>query len=369
MHADLSPTWDGHEEWTDNEFKLRFFESMQYYNLQIAPKDIKSVVVKWMVLHNMEATLITEFKKVKDWRCSSTMASVASCMMRGMPTERIGVVCGSNVHDWLLNKINSVIEDSKSDINELDDETMPKKVIKVDKNEELLNAVISELDGIIDGFYKNLEAFDPRTVKFSSVLKSHNVKAIHVQAIKDVYASIIAELDIVLTGNIDEQLKEAYSCYNKKTIRKLHESYMDLMNSCDAIVAEASAPKPKKPVSKEKLVEKLKYLNKDDKLNLNSIDPTNIIGATELYCYDTRTRKLYKFLSADKNGLTVKGTCIENFNPDQSIGKTLKKPNEQLTQFKNSGKIALSKFLDDIDTLEIKASGKLTEHQLILKAV
>jgi hypothetical protein len=45
----------------------------------------------------------------------------------------------------------------------------------------------------------------------------------------------------------------------------------------------------------------------------------------------------------------------------------LRKPEEKLKEFKASGKIALRKFLDDINATDTKMNGRLNEEIILLK--
>jgi hypothetical protein len=370
LKQDNSPSWDGHEDWPRDEFRMKFHESMQYYNLLLDKKEHKQLAVKWMIVNGFDSNIIKDFKKIKDWRCSPTIGNIISCLNKGMPVD-CSAVGNKNVVDWLTKRIYEILEASKDDlVDDQDDNETQRSVIKVDKNEEIINNTIADLDGIFDTLYKNIDRIDPKSINYEAIFKEHGVKSVHVDTIKSVYASIMQDTMSLIDKTCDDQLKESYSAYSMKQLRKVYEIYSQLYTACDKLVEESVVirkPRVKKPVSKEKLVEKLKFKQEDDKLNIKSIDPTTIIGANELFYYDTKTRKLYKMVASDKNGLTVKGSIIENYDEKLSIGKTLKNPVEQLTKFKNSGKLAVSKFLDDLDTLDIKASGKLTEHQVLLK--
>ena len=66
-------------------------------------------------------------------------------------------------------------------------------------------------------------------------------------------------------------------------------------------------------------------------------------------------------------GLSVKGTSITGFDESQSIQKTLRKPDEQLKEFKDAGKVKLRKFLDDIKTTDTKLNGRCNPETIILK--
>jgi len=57
------------------------------------------------------------------------------------------------------------------------------------------------------------------------------------------------------------------------------------------------------------------------------------------------------------------------YNEKSSIQKTLRKPAETLKLFKQAGKVALRKFMDDIKTTDIKLNGRLNSDTIILKCV
>ena len=105
----------------------------------------------------------------------------------------------------------------------------------------------------------------------------------------------------------------------------------------------------KKSPSKEKLVAKLKYAKESKELKLVSINPVDIVGAAELWVYNTKTRKLGKYVPGTyKDGISVKGTTILDFDETKSVQKTLRKPEQQLIEFMKSGKVQLRSFLTNI---------------------
>jgi hypothetical protein len=124
----------------------------------------------------------------------------------------------------------------------------------------------------------------------------------------------------------------------------------------------------KKAPSKEKLTARLNYLKEDKTLKLVSINPADIIGASELWLYNTKTRKLGKYVAAAYQTLTVKGTSIVNYDTDKSVSKTLRKPDEKLKEFKSAGKVVLRKFLEDIKATETKLNGRISNDIVLLKA-
>jgi hypothetical protein len=127
------------------------------------------------------------------------------------------------------------------------------------------------------------------------------------------------------------------------------------------------APRKTKAKPVEKIIGKMKFLKQDDKLKLVSINPADILGAKELWVFNIKTRKIGKYVAAEFQELSVKGTSITGFNESVSVQKTLRKPEEQLKEFKAAGKVQLRKFLEDIKAVDIKLNGRINEDTILLK--
>jgi hypothetical protein len=100
---------------------------------------------------------------------------------------------------------------------------------------------------------------------------------------------------------------------------------------------------------------------------LVSINPADIIGSKELWVYNVKSRKLGRYVAEEYKDLSVKGTSITGYNENLSVQKTLRKPEDQLKEFKAAGKVALRKFLDDIKAVDIKLNGRISEDIILLK--
>ena len=83
--------------------------------------------------------------------------------------------------------------------------------------------------------------------------------------------------------------------------------------------------------------------------------------------FNTKTRKIGKYVAEDNTEFTVKGTTLQFFDESKSVQKTLRKPDEQLKEFNKAGKVVLRKFLDNITAVETKMNGRLNEHTILLK--
>ena len=373
---DLSPEWTGHESFTTLEFLRHFHSSMQYYNLLLNVKDLKGAVVDWMIVNKCEQETIVAFKNTKDWRSSTTMGSIARNFLKGMPEQRDDFNQGRNIREWLVNSIDAVIESGNVDIDS-DEEVKkaPTNVISIQERvREATFTMTEEIEDAIESWMINPEIFDPKQFKVLNLLKGKEAKPAHARVIKEYYAAGLVELmEVSSGGEIDEDLKEGYSHRTKKQINSLLTFYKEIESACIMLMEEAKItrkPRVKKSVPKDKLVEKLKFLKTHEPLKLVSINPTDIIGSTELWLYNTRTRKLGRYIADDMTGpLTVKGMSIVGFNEHTSVQKTLRKPIEKLAEFKKAGKVQLRKFLDDINATDTKMNGRIGEDTILLKVL
>ena len=211
--------------------------------------------------------------------------------------------------------------------------------------------------------------FDPKAFKLLNLLRGRQAKAAHARIIKTLYSQNYDELVEAATTK-DEQLKEGYAHLSKANLKKITLFYSEILSACDMLAQEAKVnkkPRAKKPTDKAKVVAKMKYLKQDEKLKLVSINPQDIIGSKELWIYSVKSRKLGKYVAAEFNELGVKGTTIIGFDPIKSVQKTLRKPEEQLKEFKAAGKVQLRKFLDDIKAVDIKLNGRINEDIILIR--
>lgn len=372
-NKDLSPRWDGAEDWDSDKFNKQFRVAMEYYRLEYSGKDLKPKVIEWMKQQGWDNSIIADFKKTKDNRCSGTMGGIAACLLRGMPEVHKGFNEGRDTSKWLESAINRVINEGAEDTQD-EEEIVDKKetaiVVSIqDRVREAAYKMTEEIEDAIESFSIDPEAFDPKAFKLINLLRGKQVKAAHARIIKDVYKRQYDEYLELQEGKC-EQLKEGYRHLSKAQVKKIVAFYNDILTACDMLMQEAKVnkkPRARKAVPAEKIIAKLKYLKSDQTMKLVSINPVDIIGAKELWIYNTKTRKLGKYVAAEFQELGVKGTTIVGYDANKSVQKTLRKPEEQLKAFKDAGKVALRKFLEDIKAVDIKLNGRINEETVLLK--
>jgi hypothetical protein len=370
---DNSPNWEGSEDWSTDKFYAHFHNSSLYYRSEYSGKDLKPQVIKWLTQKGVDKSIITSFKRTKDWRSHLTMGTIASCLLKGMPEQRADFNNAKNTAEWLLNEVKKVISEGTYDIEEVTEDVAKSTTVQPSIQERLREVAMSmteDIETAIENWQEDPETFDPKAFKVLNLLKGKDAKAAHARIIRDFYASNLVELEELAGGQADEQLREAYSHRSKKHIRKLIDFYTEVNSACSMLMQESKInrkPRAKKVVPADKIVAKLKYKKSDEPLKLVSISPTDIIGAKELWIYNTKTRKLGKYVAGEFSELGVKGASITGYNENTSIQKTLRKPTEQLKEFKAAGKVALRKFLDEIKATDTKLNGRINEEIVLLK--
>lgn len=370
---DLSPKWDNSDQLDTNQFLRQFHQAMTWYRLESSGKELKPKVIAWMAANEYSKEQIAEFKKGKDSRCGPTMGAIAACLLKGMPAVRADFNDGRDTTVWLRGAITAAIDAGKNDVEEVEEGAEVKPTAYIPSIQERVREasykMTEEIEDAIELFVANPEAFDPKAFKLLNLLKGKQVKAAHARIIKSFYERDLDELIEAATTK-DEQLKEGYEHLSKANLKKITAFYQEIVSACDMLAQEAKVnrkPKAKKSVPAEKIVAKLKYSKTNEPLKLVSINPADIIGAQELWVYNIKSRKIGKYVAKEYQTLSVKGTSIIGFNENTSVQKTLRKPDEQLKEFKAAGKVQLRKFLDDIKAVDIKLNGRCNEDTILLR--
>lgn len=228
--------------------------------------------------------------------------------------------------------------------------------------------IIGEMEGLVDEFGIRGNAAKLNAYQW---MQDNGVKPLHANRIIEHFRECAKEPLAAAQGK-DAYLKEAYSLYSKSRLLNLLMVFSAIVKDAERLSSNASTarkPRKKKPVSFEKMVAKIKYKVKDDALKLQSVDPVKVVGAIQLWVYNTKTRKLGVYNAEDESGLKVKGTTILNYVENTSISKTLRKPEVTLSLVTGGGKIALRKVMEGINAKGIKLNGRINKDTLLLRVV
>jgi hypothetical protein len=244
------------------------------------------------------------------------------------------------------------------------------KVTVQDRIRDQAVDVAAVFDGWLDQLASNVRAKTDEMDPLGEMQKA-GFKAPQARFVKEFYEGELVELKAVLAGN-DEELKEGYSNLKKTQVTRMVKLIEDILAAVTMVSAVTKAkrkPRVKKAPSLEKRVARIKFKEQDAEYGVASLNPVNIVGAKEVWTFNTKYRKLGKYVAQDEGGLGVKGTNITDFNESLSVQKSLRKPKEQLAELMKAGKVQLRKFMENIKGVEHKMKPRTNEHMIILRVV
>jgi hypothetical protein len=360
------PQWDTERAlaMSDADFDHNLRRSFYYYNYHYSSKDLKPDFIKWLQEQKHFVVSKTDLAKViKSRWVPMTACSIITAHGVGMPLK-------ARALQYLETAVRDVCE--KYDMyNEGDDQPVAvenKSVVRQPTIQDRLNEKTSATIGELDGHFDEVVTNTGTGFKPYDFLVAQNVPQGQLSKIETAFVNTRTELEAA-QAKTDEQLVEGYKHFKAADYKRIYAWLDELQKAVDQYRGVKKATKKarvKKSPSKEKLVAKLKYAKQDTVLKLVSVNPVDVIGASELWVYNTKTRKLGQYIAATSAGLAIKGTSIENYTA-KSASKTLRKPEQQLAEFAKAGKIQLRKFMDSIKATETLLNGRINADVLLLK--
>jgi hypothetical protein len=357
------PVWDTEraQAMPDDEFNVHLRRSLRWYSYMYSSRELKKYVIEWMQGTGFYSQRdVKVFIKSNDQFCPITLCSLVVCNLRGMPFREQHL-------DYMHKTIRQVIDDNQ-DLAEPEERAIIAPAVKVtiaDRVAEKTSEIIGEIEGKIDEYL-----FQGQEFNLYEWLRQTGCPQGSVVKVRHVVTRQQTEFQQAAEGS-DAQLKEAYRGFAKAKMKKVLAFYEKLMADLDAYTQTKKVERKarvKKSPSKDKLVSKMRYLKEDKTLKITSVNPVDIVGASKLWVYNTKTRKLYRYQAEELTGtLTVKGTTIVGYDEVKSVGKTVRKPAEVLAKFMKASKVQLRKFLDDINAVEARANGRINEDCVLLK--
>lgn len=227
---------------------------------------------------------------------------------------------------------------------------------------------IGELEGLLDEYVQS--DFSANSSPYG-VMHTMSMKSVHTKHILEKFKSRRSEFSDVLNTD-DRDLKEGYSNFTKSQLKKIVAFCDQVILDCQKIAGEAvktRKPRKRKAKTVEQVIGKLNYCQKFDELKLTSVSPKDIIGAMQLWVYNTKLRKLGCYHSEDAGGLMVKGSSIQNFDQEKSVQKTIRKPAEMLPEVLSGGKVFLRNVIGNIRAVESSLTGRINKDVILLRIV
>jgi len=349
-----------------DNYQRDLMRALNYYNSNNDDKDKK----KWFISHyaKIDKKVAVELLKVDEnhFRHAGILARL--------------IDLGSELQEKEQNFLNERIEFLKSQVTvrqksqdkqdkkdgDAAKAASPANVISIQQRmEDKAHEIAGEIEGAIDDFVLAGCKSDFSTKNY---LLANQVAGPIAKRIGDLFVPTAKELEEAIDGD-DDQLVEGYSHFTKRELKKFLEFVQTIIADCQQMVQTAKAnraPRKTKPVSPTKLVARMKYMKEFPELGLKSIQPSNCVGASEIWFYNTKYRRVGVY-KAESGSLSVKGTTIIGFDVKESKAFTLRKP-EEFFKGLALGKRALSNAIKPIKTKPSNPNGRIGEETIILGA-
>jgi hypothetical protein len=358
--TDVNVLFSGQEpKFTAELSQIELMKTLSWYSQNRDNKDAQ----KWASDYfkkNFKITNVTEHLKSR----SSTFGFLCRILNNGgLLSDKDSIWFNAEVE-----KIQQELK-TKKPVKVVDSPTVKIVVPNIqDRIKERASECIGELEGQIDELVSTKFSAD---VSPYAMMHGMEIKGVHTRHISEWFKKKRIEFDDALHTD-DAEVKEGWSNFTKPQLKKLIAYCDQVLVDCNKLAGEAvksRKPRKRKTKTPDQLVSKLKYLAEFPDLKLTSIAPKDIIGASQLWVFNTKNRKLGCYQAIDADGFSVKGSTLLNFNEVKSIQKTLRKPEATLPEIVKGGKVYLRSALDNIRAVESGLTGRFNSDTILIRVV
>lgn len=332
-----------------DQINAKIRDSMRSFSYFKDYKDSAEICLTWLKKH--DPANYKTFKRAEPWRFSMTLGALCQMHMDNAPLR-------NTHHEFMTRTFKGIL-----------DKIPPKPEEKVAKegrtiNDIRLGMVLEELEDRLDNFYRGtLTENDHKTY---DLLKTHNLTKASVSKILYYYKPVLQEIEESLGKN--EDLAYAYAHMSKPKRKKAIKFLEGILADCERYASNNTRKVIRKKKVKAVNTSKVQYMKESPSLKLVSIDPINIHGADMVFTFDVKKRELNRYVANKAEGLTITGTTIKNFDPEESGKKRIRANYTTYDDVRVGTKTRARKVFDDVKAVKQKNSGQLNENVILLKA-
>ena len=327
-----------------------FTDALNWYNYMGSDDDAREWFFDYLK-KNYTKSDIAFIRKLPKWKISKTLGSVARILSNG------NVLPEKNM-EYFKNGVQDLIHAGKQVIDQVEETTKPVVDIQArvrDKANIIITDLEEQIDLVMDG-------------KEFSMYNFCQAKELNPQILSIVADYYRPQWEEILSS--DEQVKEAFGKRQKFWANFWNNFFADIDRYLNnKKVVKVRKPREKKVKSAVDQVKNLKFKKDDPSLKIVSVHPAEIIGCQQLWVYNTKYRKLTQYLAVGPAGIQVKGTTLTGWDVESSTSKTLRKPEQSLTELLSAGKVGLRSFISNIKTAESKPNGRINEDCILLRVI
>lgn len=302
---------------------------------------------------------IKRLKSVPDNLFPHTCAWIARIAMKGVPVDDSTVAFFDRRLAEAF-RARSTDDDKKEEKPESEKPNIQERIR--DRVSDLIGDLEQVMDQHLRGEITEFDAYE--------FCQKAGIPAQHASKMAAYYTGHYEELELAIEGS-DPQVKEGYARYSKKWLRTrldfIEKMMADLLRYGQN-AKKLRAPRKKKPMSVEKKLKNFRYQKEFQDMKLASVDPQSIVGAQELWAYNTKYKTLSVFRAIDRGGLDVKRSSIVNFDEKATATFKTGRQAEKIVQtVLSGGKVALRKLTEELKKGNLQ--DRINENTILLRTV
>ena len=344
---------------TSEYYEGQLAQAFSYYNMNGDKKEARAYMRAYLKTSDKSGESVKLFDQVPDAFFVQTYGWLARIKTNGYNLR--------SDHDDNFAKyvVRLLVHTPKEPIVEKVVEEVNRPTIQ-DHMREKTKEYLGELEGVLDEFIKENKDFN-----LYNDLKAKNIpKQFGTDIITWADSKVVEYAQAYEAA--DGDIKEGYSNIGKRKLSqliKLLNQFVEDINRYSEFKKANRKVRTKKVKPASQQVTKLKYLKEFPELKLTSTSPAEIVGASQVWIYNTKYKRLAVYRTESSLGIQVKGTTLQNYDPELCDQKVLRKPETFLPQVLEASKIKLRKIMDEITTKGSDVNGRINDECVILRVV
>ena len=290
---------------SESDREYAWLKNMYWYRVYSNIKQQKSWVNKYLKEQGLDPKDYSHGKK----RMYESAGGLCRIIESGCPRD----VKLINLLKMLLKQI----KEESSKISKSAKESLKKsKHIPIkDRMQEQLSEYMDEINGKIDWFLDNPKMKKKEWFSIGKWLKENKIKPTQTMSILKEIQPVYNEVAAAKNKEC-EQLVEAYDYLSHHQLFRFCEFLEIMLKEIKEYMKQVKPKKATRKVSPEQAVKKLPHMKEFGELSIKSMDPTDILGSTALFVYNTTSRLICVYVPFQTSGgLSVKGASITHFDP------------------------------------------------------
>lgn len=334
-------------------YKSALSRAFNFYNQDKDKKDARAYLLQYAKVKSLDTKGISG---VPDNQISTTYGWTARLILNG------NILIPKHIE-----QLETYIKSLKSDVVEkVVVEDKPARPSVRDYMQDKIAEVIGELEGQVDAFIKEDKEFD-----LYNYLQANSIPKPYCKDI-DTWARKRGMEFTEVYQTTDKELKEAYSHIGRRqqaNIVKMFGSFIVDLEKYTQFKKANRKPRVTKAKPPAVQVAKLKFKKEDTELGIKSVNPSEMVGASQVWIYNVKYKRLAAYRSDSAQGIQVKGSTLQNYDPDMSECRSIRRPEAFLKVLLDASKVKLRKLLSDLTTKGYDVTGRINDECIIVRVI